>query len=151
MEEIIENKLTEDGYRQIKLVCDVAVKEQRMMRFIPAAARVHAQIRCYDTSALSLFYGEARWPVRGEIVDVYFEGLEIKRFRRLVAWKIMPGERMSEEIAKARCAFIDLFARWPQYAFTRTLPKSVESGIEVEDVMLMQAEWALPGCLLIGG
>lgn len=149
MEEIIENRLTEDGFRELKLMSDVPVKEERVMRFITLAAREHAQIRCYDTTALSLFYGEARWAVRGDAVDIHCEGWI--RFRRFVAWKILPGERMSEAISLARCAYVKLFVRCPKYAFTRSLPKSVESCVEVDDVMLLQADWALPGCLLIGG
>jgi len=149
MEEIIENKLTEDGFRQVKMISDAAVKDERMMCFVPVAAREHAQIHCYDTAALSLFYGEARWPVRGEAVDIHCEGWV--KFRRLVVWKMLPGERMSEVISLAKCAYVKLFVRCPRYAFTRSLPKSVENCVEVDDVMLMQAEWAIPGCVMIGG
>ncbi|HZM24559.1 MAG TPA: hypothetical protein VFC02_22620 [Anaerolineales bacterium] len=149
MEEIIQNKLTEDGFRHLKLISDSRVAEERMMRFIPVPAREHAQIRCSDTTALSLFYGEANWPVRGDAVDIHAEGWI--KFRRLVVWKLLPGERMSEAIGLAKCSYIKLFLRCPRYAFARSLPKSVESGVEVDDVMLMQAEWAIPGCVMIGG
>ena len=149
MEEVIENRLTEDGFRQLKMISDVAVTEARMMRFIPVAARDHVQIHCYPTPALSLFYGDAKWPVRGDAVDIHCEGWI--KYRRLVAWKILPGERMSEAISQARCAYVKMFVRYPRYAFAKTMPKNTEPGIEVAEVMLMQAEWALPGCLLIGG
>lgn len=149
MEEIIQNNLTEDGLRHLKILSDVKVTDECMMRFIPVAAREHAQVRCYDTAALSLFYGEATWPVRGEAVDVHCEGWV--KFRRVVAWKLMPGERMSEVISLALVCYSSMFSRYPAYAFVRTLPRSVENGIEVDDVMLLQADWVLPGCVMIGG
>ncbi len=149
MEEIVQNNLTEDGLRHLTMMSDVKVTDERMMRFVPVAAHGHAQVRCFDTAALSLFYGDATWPVRGEAVDVHCEGW--LKFRRLVAWKLMPGERMSEAIRLAKCSYVKLFVRSPRFVFTRTLPKSVENGIEVDDVMLLQAEWALPGCVMIGG
>jgi hypothetical protein len=141
--------LTEDGLRHLKMFSDVKVSDERMKRFVPAASLEHAQIRCYDTAALSLFYGEAKWPVRGDAVDVHCEGWV--KFRRVVAWKLMPGERMSEAISLAKCSYIKLFVRSPRFAFTRTLPRAVENGVEVDGVMLLQAEWALPGCVMIGG
>lgn len=153
MEEIIENKLTEDGFRQVKLVSDVEVKEERMMCFVPIPAREHAQIHCFQSSALSLFYGEARWPAHGDIVDIRAEvwAAGAYEWRRFAAWKLMPGERMSEAIRSALVYYTRYCSRFPQYAFARTLPKTIESGIDVDDLILLQADWVPPGCLLIGG
>src|SRR3989304_17096 len=73
------------------------------------------------------------------------------KFRRLVVWKLMAGERISEGMRCAAWRYSELFLRWPAFAFIRTKPAGVENGIEIEDVMLMEANWALPGCLMVGG
>lgn len=148
MEEVVYNRLTMEGIREAKLISDSEVSEAQMLRFVPDPARGLVKVRCYPTSALNLFYGEASWPVR-EAVDIQCGGWP--KFRRVVAWKLLPGERVSEGMRCAAYRYAELFMRWPRFAFIRTKPAEVENGIEIDDVMLMEANWALPGCLMVGG
>lgn len=148
MEEIIFNRLTLGGIREVKLISDSAVSEERMMRFVPGPAIDLVKVWCYPTAALSLFYGEASWPAR-EAVDIQCEGWP--KFRRVVVWKLVPGERVSVGVRSAASRYFELFMRWPRFAFIRHKPAEVENGIEIENVMLMEANWALRGCLMVGG
>lgn len=148
MEEIIENKLTEDGFRQVKLVCDVAVKEERMMRLIPLAAREQAQIRCYQSTALSLFYGEARWPVR-EAVDI--QPKEWPRRRRLVVWNLKGCLSVTVALNDSAKEYERLFGRRPQYAFIWKMPKEAEHAMHVGDLYLFESDWIPQHCVAVGG
>ena len=148
MEEVIFNRLTMEGMREVKLISDSPVREERMRLFVPGPAIGLEHVRCYDTAALRVFYGEASWPAR-EAVDFQCEGWP--KFRRLVVWKLMSGERVSEGMRCAAWRYFELFLRWPAFAFIRTKPAQVENGIEIEDLMLMEADWALPSCLMVGG
>lgn len=148
MDEIIYDRLNWDGMREVKIISDSPVSEGRMLRFVPDPARDLVRVRCYDTAALKVFYGEAIWPAR-EVVDFHMEGWP--KFRRFVVWKLTPGERISQGMECAAERYFYLFLRWPRYAFIRTKPAKVDDFVEVQDVMLLEADWALPGCLALGG
>jgi len=131
-------------------VSDREISHPRMMRFVNGPCRDHAQVNCYPTSALSLFYGEVTFPLRGAL-ELTAEGWP--KPKRFGVWRLMKedGFRVSE--------VIDLISRWyfvqthrmPNYAFMKCFPKDVENGFELNDVMLMQAEWALDQCVMVGG
>jgi len=57
-----------------------------MRKFVHGPTLDYAVVKCYPTTALSLFYGEVTFPVRG-VVDVKLEGME--RARRLAVWRLM--------------------------------------------------------------
>jgi hypothetical protein len=154
MEEIVHNHVTMEGMREVKLVSDREILEARMLGFVNGASRGLEIVKCYPTAALNLFYGEVSFPCR-EVIEFKLE----KRLRvhHLVVWKLVPeeGYHVSE--------IIQFLAEWyfvrahqkPQYAFMRKLPAGVENGQRLEidgyELDLFEAEWALTGCLMIGG
>ena len=150
MEEIIHNRIGLDGMCEIKIVSDHAVKDARMLKFVPGAAREFAKVNCYSTSALSLFYGEVTYPAR-EVVEFRYEGMP--RPRRLAVWRLMEGEgyRMSEIIEYLAQWFFTQTKQRPQYAFVKSLPKSVERFTEVDGLVLLDVEWCLEKCVMVGG
>ena len=148
MEQIVLNQLMNDGMCQVKLLSDTPVRPARMLRFVPTPALDFAEVNCYDTAALCLFYGEVKYPVR-EVVEMRCEGWILPR--QMVVWKLMPGERMSEELKLACAYYFQHFFRYPTFAFVRNLPRDIGSEVEVGRVLLLQAEWAIPGCLMVGG
>jgi hypothetical protein len=147
MEQIILNNLTSDGTRHVKLMSDKPVNQARMLQFVPTPALDYAQIKCYDTAALMLFYGEVDYPAR-EAVDFQCEGWP--KFRRLVVWKLMPTDYVSVCMEEARLYYFHIFMRHPRYAFIRKYPH-IDDLYEANGLMLIEAEWALPGCLMVGG
>lgn len=151
MEEIVRNRITMDGMREVKLVSDREIRERRMLRFVPGAALAFAKVQCYATSALSLFHGEVTFPARG-MVTIYLEGKP--KARRLAVWRLMPeeGYRVSEVIEFVADWYFVQTRRRAGFAFLRSLPGGVENGQVVgADLQLFQAEWALEKCVMIGG
>lgn len=151
MIEILLNDLTQEGMRRVKVMSDRPVTEEEMRGYVAGASLGCEQIHCHDTAALSLFYGEVTWPCR-EVVEVHLEGIE--RPRRLLIWKFMPGEglRLSEVITHVAEWYFWSTHQRAGFAFVRKVPKEVESGEwEVDGVILFEAEWALQGCVMVGG
>jgi hypothetical protein len=134
----------------VKVVSDHALSEARLLKFAPGASRAHAKVHCYETSALSLFYGEATFPVRGAL-ELHCEGW--RKARRLAVWRLITGEgyRVSEVVEFLADWYFVQTHRRAGYAFMRHLPAGVENGLDVGDVTLLEAQWALDKCVLVGG
>jgi hypothetical protein len=164
MEQVITNSLSMDGMRFVKLISDAPVSRERMMGFVAESAVEMAKIRCYDTSALSIFYGEATWPVR-EAVDFHCEGWP--KFRRLVAWNLEKCASVTAALHDAAGEFERLFGGRARFAFIKNLPKRSSvthvtevrdsgstplplNGVEVGDLNLFQSEWMIERCVAIG-
>lgn len=178
MEEIVYDRLSLDGMRQVKLVSDHAVSEARMRMFVgsgptpsPSPNTSYLErgvsVHCYDTAALSLFYGEVTFPVRGA-VEVMAEGW-IKP-RRFAVWRLMQadGLRVSEVIERLADWYFAQTHRKAGYVFMRKLPVGVEDGTpfglrplppnsesanlgEDNELYIFEAEWALEKCVMVGG
>ena len=152
MIQILVNEISQEGMRRVRVISDRRVSEASMLEYVPGAAQGFAKVKCEDTSALSLFYGEVVYPAREMVVcrAACIDG----RARRLAVWKLVPSEgyRVSEIVEfLAEWYFVQTHVR-PQFAFMNKLPAGVESGVwGVEDVVLFEAEWALHGCVMVGG
>lgn len=146
---MLVNQVDPKGLRTVRLVSDIPISEARMRQLIPTQALEFAQIKCHQTSALSVFHGEAIWPCRGDVVDFHLPAWP--KFRRLVVWSILPGERMSEIVNWAQMDFFRLFMRFPQFAFANQLPKGIENGVDVNGCILLEAEWMLERSVCVGG
>lgn len=110
----------------------------------------YVKVNCYSTSALSLFYGEVAYPLRGAL-EVKCEGWP--KMRRLAVWRLMPedGFRVSDVIEHLADWFFVQTHQRPSHAFMRKLPTGVESGIELDGVTLFEVDWALEKCVMVGG
>jgi len=151
VEQIIQHQLSLDGMVSVKLVSDKPVAEARMLRCVHGPTLDYAQVKCYSTTALSLFYGEVTFPMRGA-VEVHCDGW--KKMRRLACWRLMKedGFSVSQVIEFLVNWYFVQTHRMPNYAFIRKLPKPAFSGqLLAGDVMLMEAEWALEKCVMVGG
>jgi hypothetical protein len=165
--EVVMNQISVDGMKFVKVISDKAVSDAVMLGFVPGAARDLAQVKCYDTAALSLFYGEVNFPVRGVVEipvgaplslrDVPPNGERASQFggrvRRLAAWRMVESEgyRMSEIITFLADWYFVQTHRRPQFVFVKVLPKGVERFQEVDDLCLIDVDWALEKCVMVGG
>lgn len=157
MIQIVANQLSADGMKFVRAVSDREVSEAFMRRCVPGAASEFASVKCYSTAALSLFYGEVTYPVRG-VVKFQVPGVE-NRWRSFAAWRLMDGEgyRVSEVIEILANWFFEQTKRRPVYAFMQKLPNGIENGCDVplgddmDGVMLLAADWALEKCVMVGG
>jgi hypothetical protein len=150
MIEVVINQLSADGMKFIKAMSDQAVSDAMMLGFVPGAARDLAQVKCYDTAALSLFYGEVTFPVRG-VVEI--PAGRVGKVRRLAAWRMVESEgyRMSEIIEFLGQWYFTQTKRKPQYAFVKSLPKNVERFTEVDGLVLLDVNWCLEKTVMVGG
>lgn len=145
MIEVLANDVTLEGMRRVKVVCDEPIEG---IRFSPLAyIPPDANQRGWMDELLGLFYLEATWPCR-EAVSIQCEGW--KRAREMVLWKLAPGERVSVVLTRMMGLFGERFKSFPDYAFMRRLPKTIEHGFEVTDVMFVEAQWMPPGCIAVG-
>jgi hypothetical protein len=150
MIEVVTNQLSPDGMKFVKVMSDKALSDSTMLGFVPGAARDLATVKCYDTAALSLFYGEVTYPVR-QVVEI--PAGRVGKVRRLTAWRMVESEgyRMSEIITfLAEWYFVNTHRR-PQFIFVKVLPKGVERFQEVDDLCLIDVDWALEKCVMVGG
>jgi len=161
MIEVLLNDIAVDGMRRVKVMSDHPVTEAFMRRYVPGAARGLEQVHCHNTSALSLFYGEVVWPCR-EVVRFQVPGIRLGepgarlRERWLVVWKFVAEEeyRLSEIILfLADWYFVQTHQR-AGFAFVKKLSAVNDqlSAFEEENgIQLLEAEWALKGCVMVGG
>jgi len=142
MIEILLNDVMLDGMRRVRVVSDAPVDTAALCPYKP----VGACVREWRDEALGLHYVEATWACR-EAVSIRVSGW--KCARKMVLWKLQAGERVSEALKDALAVYGERFKSFPAYAFLRRLPRGIEFGFEVEDVMLMDAEWVPAGCIAV--
>jgi hypothetical protein len=148
MEEILSNQTSVDGMRSLKLISDAPLTEERVRVFIPSPAWKLAEVNCTE-SGLGVFHGEARWPCRGDMLDIKSEYWP--KSRRMVAWRILPDETLRDAVSFAVNQFGLIFRRSPKYAFVKNLPEGFENCMDVAGCILLEAEWMLNKTVCVGG
>lgn len=68
-----------------------------------------------------------------------------------VLWSFDGYANMRSAIKDALQHYLEKFGEWATYAFVAKLPKGIEDGFEVADVMMFSAEWMIPGFVLVRG
>lgn len=86
-------------------------------------------------------------PVRG-LVEIKCEGWVMPKM--FVAWSLQGCASVTAALRDAAICFERSFGFRAGYAFMRTLPRGVESGVEVDDLMLFDAEWMIGKCVAVG-
>ncbi|RPI93054.1 MAG: hypothetical protein EHM40_11100 [Chloroflexi bacterium] len=142
MIEILIDDVTLDGMRRLKVLSDAPILHEPPF-FV---AGVDRQFREWKDDALGLHYLEATWPCR-EAILLRCEGWIGPR--PVVLWKLKPGERVSEVVTNVMVLHHEAFGCFPDYAFMWKLPKTIEDGFEVADVMFFAADWVPPGCIAV--
>lgn len=81
-------------------------------------------------------------------VEVKCEGWVVPKI--FVARVLRSGDRVSEKIKDAALEYLQLFRDMPGFAFVSKMPRGVGNGVEVDDVMLFEAEWMPPKLVMVG-
>ena len=81
-------------------------------------------------------------------VEIHCEGWPVPKI--FVMRKLSSGDRVSEKVNEAALEFLQLFKDAPQFAYISRLPNGVENGVEVDGVMLFEAEWMPPRMVAVG-
>ncbi len=147
MIEVLVNDVTLEGLRRVKVVSDspICAAEVFPSHLLPISLEGKT-VNTWSDDLLGLHYLESTWACR-EAVLIRCEGWECPR--PMVLWKLGPGERVSEVLNRMMVLFGDRFKAFPDYAFMKKLPKTIENGFEVADVMMIEAEWVPAGCIAI--
>jgi hypothetical protein len=140
--EVLANDVTLEGMRRVKVVSDEPLEGITIDCILPGA-----HLSVWKDELLGLHYLEAIWTCR-EAIQIQLEGWTCPR--EMVLWKLLPGERVSEVLKEMVRLFGARFQSFPDYAFMRKLPKTIENGFEVNDVTLLEAEWVPAGCIAVG-
>jgi hypothetical protein len=144
MIEILVNDVTVDGMRRVKVVSDAEIDPTTLT---PGPSPIgRGEGREWSDDVLGLHYLEATWPCR-EVVDIKCEGWPCAR--RMVLWKLLAGERVSGVLGEMLVVHHLELKCFPDYAFMRKLPGTIENGFEVDGVEFHQADWVPPGCIVV--
>ena len=106
----------------------------------------HGLGNCAQESGV--WHWRTEYPYRG-VMDFHCEGW--KKFRRLVVWSLDGCGSVREAMSQAEVYFWTAFHFRPAYVFMRKLPGVVEHGQEVDELVLIEAEWMLERCVAVGG
>ena len=144
--EVLVNDVSLEGMRRVKVVSDAPI-EPAVISPSPCPLPLGEEnMRTWCDELLGLHYLEATWACR-EAIKIRCEGWKIAR--PFVLWKLAPGERVSEALKEILGVFGALFKCFPDYAFMKKLPKTVENGFEVDGVMFMEAVWVPASCVAV--
>ena len=146
MKKIIANELLPGGMRRVKVISDGPIDKVLWEAAVPMDARGLVKFEELKDSALGIHTLAMEGPVC-EPITFEFE----PKPRKMLVWKVLDGQRVSEAIQQARTAFYCMTGFWPRLVFVKKLPQGADNGMMVHEVMLMQAEWALEGCVILGG
>jgi hypothetical protein len=148
MEEIVENVILPNGMRRVRIVGDAPISPLTWACALPDEALPLAELVQGEDKSLGIHSLVMTWPVRDLVIGVQLaSGAKIEK--PMVVWKLVSGDRMSMAIRYAADMFERSMGRRPGFAWLRFIPELATQY--VGDVELMQADWAYPGCVFIGG
>lgn len=147
MIEILINDVTPEGLRRVKVVSDAPIIPAELFPSHLLPYRLEGvDVHMRSDDVLGLHYLEGTWACR-EAVRICCEGWKCPR--EMVLWKLAPGERVSAVLTQMMALFGERFKCFPDYAFMKKLPKTIESGFEVADVIFSEADWVPAGCVAV--
>lgn len=148
MESIVENGISVEGMRRVRVIGDAVIDPLAWACALPDEAVRLAEIVQGEDRALGLHSLVMTWPVRELVKGVQLaDGLKVDR--PMVAWKLVEGDRVSVAIRLGAEVFEREVGRRPGFAWMRSVPELAPQYLD--EVELLQADWAYRGCVFIGG
>ena len=144
MNEIIEleNNVSNDGMYVLHLMSNDELTADVLKKY---DAPVNAKFAIEKQSGV--YHLSATWPMRGAL-KVNAEGWPVPKM--FVVWNLSGCDSVKAAMYEAAKQYQDIFGERPQYAFVRKLPRGVENGAEVGDLMLFEADWMVRKCVAVG-
>ena len=145
MEEIIEleNVVNDDGMCVVHLMSNVELTVDALRSKYNAPADAKVEI----TKEAGVHHLRASWMLRGA-VKVVAEGWPVPKV--FVIWNLTGCESVKAAMFDAAKCYQELYGERPEYAYIRKLPRDVENGVEVGDLMLFEADWMVRKCVAVG-
>jgi hypothetical protein len=142
---VIENRL--DAAWNVHFQA-MAARRESLAAFVDQAYPLRSF--AFEQDELRMWQVKARWPAQ-DFVEVQFAVTPFDLAHwPLVAWHVAPGQKVSAAMVDAGVAFALATGKDPMYAFTRAIPAQAGEGMEVQGIMLVQADWVPNGFLAVG-
>ncbi len=139
----LENNVTADGFRVVHLMSNVVIDSGALQTGFDAPAGVNFEAR----KEAGVYHLRATWPICGPI---YINGEGWPMPRKFVMWHLSLVDSVKLALYEANKKYEDMFLERAEYAFIRKLPRGVENGVEVGNLMLFKAEWMVRQCVAVG-
>ncbi len=131
---VVENSLGLDGIRRIHVMSNTPI-EKPWLQYADGDVSHEGGV----------YHFRFELPMRG-MIRLELEG-GMKRLA--VLWSLAGCANVRTAIKEAWLSFQEDSGLQADYAFMAKLPRGVENGFEVADMMLFEAEWMIPGYVLI--
>ena len=138
----LENLFDDDGFRVVHLMSN-AVLNFDALKAYHAPADAMFDVR----KEAGVHHLRAKWLLCGPLV-IKAEGWP--QPKRFLVWNLSLAGSVKIALFEANRKYEDLFSKRAEYAFIRKLPRGVENGVEVGNLMLFEAEWMVRKCVAVG-
>lgn len=131
---VIENSLGMDGIRRVHVMSNTPI-EQPWLKYGDGIV----------TQEDGVWHFRLELPMRG-LIRLNLEGTSE---RLAVLWAFSGYSNVRAAIKEAWLCFQEDSGLQADYVYMAKLPSGVENGFEVADMMLFEAEWMIPGFVLV--
>lgn len=150
---VVEDRLDGQCVRHLHLMSN----EEIGMEVLHAYGMSATTVKIERGETTESHYVKAEWIYRG-VWDVNAACREGK-FRRLMVWSLGSTFQVSgskslsvrDGARQAAAAFERFFRFAPKYLFVRRLPRGAENCMDVQGMILLEAEWMLERAVAVGG
>lgn len=138
----VENIVTDDGMCVVRLKSRFELTGDALKNY---NAPVDAKIEI--SKEADAYHLRATWAMRGAL-KIAAECWPVPKI--FVMWNLTGYKSVQAAMGDAAKHYQDIFGKRPEYAFMHNLPRGVEHGMEVGDLMLFKAEWMVRKCVAVG-
>lgn len=138
----VENIVTDDGMCVVRLKSGFELTVDALKNY---NAPVDAKIEI--SKEADVHHVRATWAMRGAL-KIDAEGWPVPKI--FVMWNLTGCKSISMAIRDAAAHYENIYGVRPEYAFIRKLPGIVDNGVEVDNLMLFEAEWMARKCVAVG-
>lgn len=140
---VLENVLDDDGFRIVHLMANKAMDVDYLQPYdAPDTTKFEV------TKEAGVYHLRAKWMICGPVV-IHAEGWPMPK--KFMVWHLSLADTVKMALYEANRKYEDVFLERAEYAFIRKLPRGVENGVEVGNLVLFEAEWMVRKCVAVGG
>lgn len=133
---VLKDRVTEDGFRVVHLMSNSEIAAH--------SERYGDGNVAYE---MGVWHFRSSAPLQGPL-EINCEGWP--KPKRFVVWNMALAGSVKIALFEANRKYEDLFSERAEYAFIRKLPRGVENGVGVGNLMLFEAEWMVRKCVAVG-
>ena len=137
---VVEDRVDGQCVRHLHLMSNIEFDQACMTRY--------SAVNGVVTREAGVWHLRAMHPYRG-VVDIPAACVDGK-VRRLVAWNLDGCASVRVALQEAAREFEKLFGGRAQFGFMKKLPEPAEHGMEIGDLILLEADWMLEKCVAVG-